>query len=160
MTAAASSKPEPPGGLEIDFPDATALFVTPGGPLEGKYYLHLNIVRLPIMDGTTGVAHANFSPRSEEGLMGPIPPDSWLPRLPNNTSPLGPMPMPPDPQYLHKRYIDLYQKFGEAWRVKDSLFYWPDKSAGSSATGHRRYRPTGHRGYHAASSQRPNQWSR
>ena len=98
------------GGIEIDFPDGTVLIVTPGWwASQGKWYLNVDVFR------TTASA----------GLMGAIPPGSWLPALPDGTS-MGPMPGP-----LHERYVDLYQKFGEAWRVTDktSLFdYAPGTS--------------------------------
>jgi len=62
------------------------------------------------------------------GLMGTVLPDSWLPALPDGSS-MGPM-----PGTLHQRYVDLYQTFGEAWRVTDanSLFdYAPGTSTGT-----------------------------
>jgi hypothetical protein len=99
-----------PGGLEIDFPDETALFVTPGWwPSQSKWYLNVDVSHTPAM----------------AGIMGEIPPDSWLPALPDGTS-MGPM-----PGALHDRYLALYQKFADAWRVTDqtSLF---DYASGTS----------------------------
>lgn len=57
--------------------------------------------------------------------MGAIAPGSWLPALPDGSS-LGPR-----PAALHQRYVDLNQKFADAWRVtqKTSLFdYAPGTS--------------------------------
>ncbi|HEX8651798.1 MAG TPA: Ig-like domain repeat protein [Pyrinomonadaceae bacterium] len=98
------------GGIEIDFPNGTVLLVTPGfWSSQGKWYLNVNVSRTP----------------ATEGIMGALAPGSWLPALPNGTS-LGPKPAP-----LHQRYVDLYEKFGNAWRVTDatSLFdYAPGTS--------------------------------
>jgi hypothetical protein len=109
-----------PGGLEIDFADASVLYVTPGWwASQGKWYLDVDLVRAAATDGADpGVAPAG-------GIMGAIAPDAWLPALPDGAS-MGPM-----PGTLHQRYEDLYRKFGDAWRVteKSSLF---DYSPGTS----------------------------
>lgn len=98
------------GSIEIDFPNGTILSVTPGWwASQSKWYLNVDVLRTP----------------SLEGIMGAIVPGSWLPALPDGTS-IGPMPGP-----LHQRYVDLYQKFADAWRVSDrtSLFdYAPGTS--------------------------------
>jgi hypothetical protein len=98
------------GGIEIDFPNETALIVTPGWwASQSKWYLNVDVFHTP----------------AEEGILGVIPPRSWLPALPDGTS-MGPMPGP-----LHERYVALYQKFADAWRVTDktSLFdYAPGTS--------------------------------
>jgi hypothetical protein len=91
------------GGIEVDFSDESVLFVTPAWwPSQSKWYLNVDVSR------TSAV----------KGLLGAIPGDSWLPLLPSGSS-MGPMPGP-----LHQRYVELYQKFGDAWRVtaKTSLF--------------------------------------
>lgn len=97
-------------GIEIDFPDGTVLIATPGWwAWQSKWYLNVDVFHTP----------------ASEGLMGAIAPGSWLPALPNGTS-LGPM-----PTAMHQRYIDLNQKFADAWRVtnKTSLFdYAPGTS--------------------------------
>jgi hypothetical protein len=99
-----------PGGLEMDFPDETAMFITPGWwASQSKWYLNVDVSHTPALEGVLGV----------------IPAGGWLPSLPNGT-PMGPMPGP-----LHERYLDLYQKFTDAWRVtnKTSLFdYAPGTS--------------------------------
>jgi hypothetical protein len=111
-----------PGGLQIDFPDQSALMVTPGWWVDqSKWYLNVDLSRAPATDGT-GAETGTFL---TGGIAGPIPPGSWLPALPNGTS-MGAMPGP-----LHDRYVDLYQKFADAWRVtdKNSLFdYAPGTS--------------------------------
>lgn len=98
------------GGIEIHFPNETILTVTPGWwASQSKWYLNVDVLRT----------------RSKEGLMGAIRRGSWLPTLPGGTL-LGPM-----PSALHERYIELYQEFGNAWRVTDksSLFdYAPGTS--------------------------------
>ena len=100
-----------PGGLEIDFPDHDVLLVTPGWWADqAKWYLNVD-VRQPAAYGIEPGA-------VRKGLMAPIPAGSWLPVLPDGTS-MGPM-----PASTPQRYLDLYQKFGDAWRVTDktSLF--------------------------------------
>jgi hypothetical protein len=92
-----------PGGLEVDFPDETSLFVTPGWwASQSKWFLNVDVSHTPALEGVLGV----------------IPQSSWLPDLPDGAS-MGPMPGP-----LHDRYIALYHKFTDAWRVtnKTSLF--------------------------------------
>jgi hypothetical protein len=60
-----------------------------------------------------------------EGLMGRIPPGTWLPALPSGAT------VGPKPAGLHDRYVALYRTFADAWRVTDrtSLFaYSPTTS--------------------------------
>ncbi|GAA0720050.1 hypothetical protein GCM10009105_29100 [Dokdonella soli] len=111
------------GGLEVDFPDDSILFVTPGWWADqGKWYLNVDVVRPAATNGTPGAAPGSFP---TGGIAGAIAPDNWLPALPDGTS-MGPM-----PGSLHQRYLDLYQKFADAWRVTDktSLF---DYASGTS----------------------------
>lgn len=100
-----------PGGLRIDFPDGSSLFVTPGWwDAYGVWYLNLSIA--PASNGGVGIA-------------GPIDAKTWLPALPDGSS-MGPLPANP-----HDRFVDLNQKFADAWRVTDanSLFdYAPGTS--------------------------------
>jgi hypothetical protein len=102
-----------PGGLEIDFADDSILYITPGWwASQGLWYLNVNFVPM------THVA----------GLMGGVPSGSWLPALPDGGS-LGPM-----PETLHERYLILYGRFADAWRVNErtSLFdYAPGTSTAS-----------------------------
>jgi subtilisin family serine protease len=106
--------PSAGGMIEIDFPDGTNLTVTPLlWASQNKWHLDLSV----------------FHTQASEGLMGAMAPGSWLPALPNGTS-LGPMPQPM-PAASHQRFVDLYQTFGNAWRVNDktSLFdYAPGTS--------------------------------
>ena len=92
------AKTSAPGGVEVDFPDETALFVTPGWwASQSKWYLNVDVAHTPAL----------------AGVLGAIPQGSWLPALPDGSS-MGPM-----PGALHDRYVDLYQKFADAWRVTD-----------------------------------------
>lgn len=117
-------------GAEIDLPsggrvyrdsttDPTVKIDTPGGtnitissnlwPPHQVYFMNIDVQQ----------------GRATEGIMGAIAPHNWLPALPDGTQ-LGPR-----PAGLHQRYIDLYQKFGSAWRVTaaTSLFdYAPGTS--------------------------------
>jgi hypothetical protein len=103
-------------GFEIDFPNRTTLIVTPLF-LTGvkKWSLNIDVFRAPATEGLP------------KGIMGTVPPNDWLPLLPDNTS-LGPM-----PSSLHQRFVDLYKRFTNAWRVTDttSLF---DYAPGTSST--------------------------
>jgi hypothetical protein len=119
-----------PGGLQIDFGDLTTLLVTPGWwSSQGKWYLNVDVVRTPTVDGTPGIIPPAVAPATPvAGIMGPLAVGSWLPALPDGTS-MGPM-----PGSVHQRYLDLYQRFGNAWRVSDanSLFdYAPGTSTGT-----------------------------
>jgi hypothetical protein len=124
-----------PGGLEIDFPgNNNALFVTPGWWADqAKWYLNVDF-RQPAAYGIKAGAVPGAAPTGTQfpgGLMAAIPADSWLPVLPDGTS-MGPM-----PDSIHQRYLDLYQKFGDAWRVTDktSLFdYAPGTSTDTFTT--------------------------
>jgi hypothetical protein len=106
------------GNLEIDFPDGKTLFVTPAWwASQSKWYLNVDVTHLGIVSGGGGA--------SPGGIAGPLANGSWLPALPGGAS-LGPMPGP-----LQDRYVALYRKFADAWRVtdKDSLFdYAPGAS--------------------------------
>lgn len=102
-------------GIEIHYPDGTRLVVTPAyWDAQKKWYLNVNVY------GTTAT----------EGIMGLIAKDGWLPTLPDGTS-LG-----PKPESLHQRYVDLYEKFADAWRVTDetSLFDYPPGASTATFT--------------------------
>lgn len=87
-------------GIEIFFPDKTHLIAVPNfwGPPNNIWYLNVDVVNTP----------------AREGVMGAILADNWLPPLPDGTT-LG-----RKPASLHQRYLDLNQKFADAWRVSDS----------------------------------------
>ncbi len=129
------SKTSATGDLKIDFPNSSALFITPGWwESQQKWYLNVDFLPpRPAVDGIGGgivveeaLATSDNTP-SNMGLMGTIAKGSWLPALPDGSS-LGRM-----PDSLHQRYLDLYEKFGRAWRVTDdtSLF---DYAKGTSTT--------------------------
>ncbi|HEY3028043.1 MAG TPA: hypothetical protein VGJ55_17980 [Pyrinomonadaceae bacterium] len=87
-----------PGGIQIEYPGGTDIVVTP------TFWSDYQVWYL-----TIDVRHA----RASEGVMGAIAPGNWLPALPDGTF-LGSRPD------LHQRYVDLYEKFADAWRVSDS----------------------------------------
>lgn len=94
-----------PGGIQIEAPGGSVIVVTPG------WWNHYQVWYL-------NVDMRNV--RATRGLMGSIPRGSWLPALPDGTH-LG-----PKPPNLQERYKDLYEAFGNAWRVDDttSLFHY------------------------------------
>lgn len=105
-----------PGGLEVVFPTKYKLRVTPGWwTSQSKWYLNVGVLPEP---SASAPGAAQNSGAFIGGLVGPIVAGSWLPALPDGSS-MGPM-----PASLHDRYVGLYEKFGEAWRVTDasSLF--------------------------------------
>jgi len=79
-----------------------------------KWYLNVDVSHTPAL----------------AGVLGAIPQNSWLPALPDGTS-MGSM-----PGALHDRYLDLYQKFADAWRVTDksSLFDYAPGTSTSTFT--------------------------
>ncbi|NOU10213.1 MAG: Ig-like domain repeat protein, partial [Nitrospira sp.] len=114
-----------PGGLEFDFPDGSVLFTTPTW-WDGQniWYFNISLTRPPAIDGTDANSFRIG------GIAGPIESGDWLPRLPNGSS------MGPRPGGLDKRYVDLYQKFADAWRVKQesSLFTYPKDTSTDNFT--------------------------
>jgi hypothetical protein len=88
------------GGIEILFPNKTHLIATPKfwGPPNNVWHLNVDVVTTP----------------AREGVLGAILSGDWLPTLPDGSS-MGPL-----PGTLHQRYLDLNQKFANAWRVTDS----------------------------------------
>ena len=106
-------------GIEIDYTNGATLIVTPGyWPDQKKWYLNIDV----------------YGTKATEGTFGKLAKDSWLPALPDGTS-LG-----PKPASSHERYIGLYEKFADAWRVTDatSLFDYAPGTApprSRSATG-------------------------
>jgi hypothetical protein len=98
------------GGIQIEYPGGTVVAITP------YFWDYYQVWLLNINTHHT---------RATEGIMGAIAPGNWLPTLPDGTL-IGPM-----PDDLHQRYVDLYGKFADAWRVSDetSLFdYAPGTS--------------------------------
>jgi lysyl endopeptidase len=123
-----------PGGLEIDFPDDNVLYATPNWwASQSKWYLDVDVVHAPSTDGTGGsgnVSQALVASPSSRGLMASITSPNWLPALPDGAE-IGPM-----PASISQRYTDLYNKFGNAWRVTDadSLFDYAPGTSTSTFT--------------------------
>ncbi len=97
-------------GMRVDFNDQTVLVVTPAfWNAHNIWYMNVSV--------------SNTS--ADEGIMGFIPRDSWLPRLREGQS-VGPM-----PASLSDRYVTLYKKFADSWRITDKtsmFFYAPGTS--------------------------------
>jgi FtsP/CotA-like multicopper oxidase with cupredoxin domain len=91
--------------LRVDYANQAVLTITP------YFWNSYNLWLLNV-----SVSHT----QADEGIMGCIPPDTWLPTLPNGTT------VGPRPANLHERYITLYKTFANAWRVTDdtSLFVY------------------------------------
>lgn len=109
---------------EVNFPNGTALYVTPQyWSSQSKWYLNMDVFR-PAASGGARPGSPGGGFKDVAGLLAPRAPGSWLPALPGGAS-LGAM-----PATLGQRYIDLYQNFGAAWRVGSaSLFdYAPGNS--------------------------------
>ena len=102
-----------PGGFQIEYPGGTDIVVTP------TFWSDYQVWYL-----TIDVRHA----RASEGVMGAIVPNNWLPALPDGTF-LGPRPTD-----LHQRYVDLYEKFADVWRVTDSSSLFKYASGTSTST--------------------------
>jgi hypothetical protein len=99
--------------IEIDFPDGTRLIVTSNWWTDqGVWYMNVDVLN----------THAR------EGIMGSINPTGWLPALPDGI-PMGPMPVS-----LTQRYIDLNQKFADAWRVTNATSLFDYAPGTSTAT--------------------------
>jgi hypothetical protein len=105
-------------GIEIDYSDKTTLIVTPDyWTDQQKWYLNVNVYGTKATKGIFG----NLA----KGIEGE---SSWLPALPDGTS-LG-----PKPESLHQRYVDLYEKFADAWRVTDATSLFDYRPGTSTAT--------------------------
>ena len=101
------------GGIQIDFPDQTTLMVnTSSWPFYGAHWLHVNV----------------FHTSAYEGIMGARSKGSWLPRL-SDGSAFGVVPAP-----LHERYLELYVKFADSWRVNDQTSLFDYAEGTSTAT--------------------------
>jgi hypothetical protein len=92
-------------GIRVDLQDGTLVLITP------NFWAANNVWYLDVT-----VSHTS----ADEGVMGFIPRESWLPRLRNGVD-VGPM-----PASLHDRYVTLYKTFADSWRVTDktSLFVY------------------------------------
>ena len=92
-------------GLRIDYEDGTVVMVTPA------FWNAHNVWYMDVSISNT---------KGDEGIMGHVPSASWLPRLRDGVS-VGPI-----PPSLQDRYVTLYKKFADSWRVTDdtSLFVY------------------------------------
>jgi hypothetical protein len=107
-------------GIEIDYSDKAIVIVTPAfWSDQQKWYLNVNVYGATATRGIFG--------KLAEGAP-PYSPASWLPALPDGTS-LG-----PKPDSLHQRYVDLYGKFADAWRVTDATSLFDYAPGTSTAT--------------------------
>lgn len=102
-----------PGGIQIEAPGGAAVTITPG------WWNHYQLWYMNIDASNV---------RATEGLMGAIAPGNWLPALPDGTR-LGPR-----PTGLQQRYVDLYDKFGNAWRVSNATTLFDYAPGTSTAT--------------------------
>lgn len=101
------------GGIQVEAPGGTVVVITPG------WWDHYQLWYLNI-----DARHA----RATDGVMGTVAAGNWLPALPDGRL-LGPR-----PRDLHQRYVDLYERFENAWRASDAttLFdYAPGTSTGT-----------------------------
>ena len=92
-------------GLRVDYVHHAVLAVTPRfWNSHGLWYMNVSVSRT----------------QGEEGLMGPLPTGSWLPRLSSGAE-VGPM-----PRALAERHRVLYETFADSWRVtqETSLFVY------------------------------------
>jgi hypothetical protein len=98
------------GGIQIEGAGGAVIIITP------NWWNHYQIWWLHIDTRNT---------RATEGVIGTLAYGSWLPALPDGSG-LG-----PKPAALNDRYVQLYDKFANAWRVgsKTTLFdYAPGTS--------------------------------
>ena len=102
-----------PGGIQIESPGGTIIVVTP------NWWAHRQLWYVNI---------DTRQARAPDGVMGAVPPGSWLPALPDGSS-LGPL-----PRDLHQRYVDLYERFESAWRVTDTTTLFDYGTGTSTAT--------------------------
>ena len=99
--------------IEVDSPDGAVLNLTFGWWAAQKTW-------------TINIEAKNT--RASEGLMGQLARQSWLPALPDGSG-LGPR-----PTLHHQRYLDLYDKFSNAWRVTDGTTLFDYAPGESTAT--------------------------
>lgn len=102
-----------PGGIQIEAPGGSVVVITP------TWWNHYQLWYMNI-----DARHI----RATMGVMGVIPAGNWLPALPDGSF-MGPM-----PGSLQQRYHDLYEKFGNAWRVSDSTTLFDYAPGTSTAT--------------------------
>ncbi|MEJ0075759.1 MAG: Ig-like domain-containing protein [Alphaproteobacteria bacterium] len=92
-------------GLRVDYDNGTVLLATPAfWGANNVWYIDVHVSKT----------------KADEGIMGFVPKNSWLPRLRNGAA------VGPRPANLHDRYVALYKTFADSWRVTDntSLFVY------------------------------------
>jgi hypothetical protein len=102
-------------GLRVDYASQAVVTVTPHfWDAYGVWYMNVQ------------ASHT----QADEGVMGAIPADSWLPLLPTREL-VGPL-----PASLQERHEVLYRTFADAWRVTDetSLFVYEPGTSTKTAT--------------------------
>ena len=99
--------------LRVDYANQAVLTITP------YFWNRYNIWLLNV-----SISHT----QADEGIMGLIPKDSWLPRLRDGTS-VGLI-----PASLNDRYITLYKIFADSWRVTDQTSLFVYESGTSTKT--------------------------
>ena len=108
--------------LRVDYAHSAVLIVTPLFWTDNNvWYLNISVSRT----------------QADEGLMGAIPQDTWLPLLPSGAS-VGPM-----PASLSDRHATLYNTFGEAWRLTDTTSLFVYERGTSTSTFTDRHWPAG-----------------
>jgi hypothetical protein len=121
----------PAGGgvIEIDFPDGASLVVTPAWwSSYNVWYLNVNVYNTSATRGIMGVLAVNKTNPGTETSHISAKTKSWLPALPDGSS-VGPM-----PQNMHDRFVTLYKKFADAWRVTDKTSLFDYAQGTSTAT--------------------------
>lgn len=113
----------PPDGLDLDGHRVTTFDADGETGFRVDCDNQAVVIITPRFWNAHNVSYINVSisnARADEGIMGYIPRDSWLPRLRNGKS-VGPM-----PSGLSDRYNVLYRKFADSWRVnsRTSLFVY------------------------------------
>jgi FtsP/CotA-like multicopper oxidase with cupredoxin domain len=100
-------------GLRVDYAHHAVLVITP------RFWTSHNIWYMNV-----SVSHTH----ADEGIMGSIPKESWLPTLQNGAT-VGPM-----PRSLNDRWLALYKTFADSWRVTDETSLFVYATGTSTAT--------------------------
>lgn len=116
-------------GIQVHLRGGGSIIITPTWwPRQSMWYMNIDTLNM----------------RATRGLMGAIAPDNWLPALPNGEL-LGPRPAD-----LNERFQQLYDEFGNAWRVTDDTTLFDYAAGTSTATFTNKSWPRGESGDCAA----------
>ncbi|MEP7231626.1 MAG: multicopper oxidase domain-containing protein [Ginsengibacter sp.] len=120
-------------GLDLDGHYVSGFDVEGVMALRVDYLHHAVLIVTPLLWTDHNLWYLNISisrTQADEGLMGTIPENTWLPLLPSGAS-VGPM-----PDSLNDRYTILYKTFADAWRLTDisSLFVYEKGTSTSTFT--------------------------